>query len=231
VLEYKDAVGDAQSYESSIGVTLKNKAEISVKNVKTRPDYVSAGDKYEVSLRVENTGSGAAKNTLVKVSTSSKEEITQYIGQLKKDEDSNIVSSFVAKSDSMTKSSITMLKIDIEYEDDTGKHVLNEQLAVEVHPNTKYALYIVYGCVTLLAAILFIIYIFHARRKDRMENQFEEVIEYGLADEFVKTHKSGWTHAQFSEFVKELRSKRFNIDPNRLMRYLEKVRVEQKPKK
>ena len=231
VLEYKDAVGDAKSYESSIGVTLKNKAELSVKNVKTRPDYVSAGDKYEVSLRVENTGSGSAKNTIVKIATSNKEEITQYIGQLKKDEDSNIVSSFVAKGDSMAKSSITMLNINIEYDDDTGHQVLREQLAVEVHPNTNYLLYIVYGCVSVIAVILFLLYIFHVRRKEKMENQFEEVVEYGLADEFVKSHKAGWNHAQFSDFVKELRHKRFNIDPDRLMRYLEKVRVEQKPKK
>jgi hypothetical protein len=229
-VEYKDAVGGSHSYEGSIGVTLRNKAELSIKNVKTRPDYIESGDQYEISLRVENTGSGNAKGTLVTIKTGAS-EITQYIGQLKKDEDSNVVSSFSARNGKLLESGIQLLDIEVSYDDDLGRHKLVEQIAVEIHPNSGYLFYLLYVLIGICAILVFVLYMMRAKRLERKENMFEEVVEYGLADEFVSRHKGKWSDADFNGLVKELRSKRFHIDPDRLRRYLEKVRVEQKHKK
>ena len=230
-LEFKDSVGVDYNYEGNLGVIVKNKAEISVKNIKTRPAFIRKDDKYELSLRVENTGSGDSKNTIVKITTSAGDELTQYIGQLEKDEDSSVVTSLIAKNPDLTKSVINRIDVQLTYEDDLGSHTIHEQLLIEVLPATKYMWYIIYAAIALFALLIAAAYYLYEHKKEQMENRFEEVIEYGLAEEFVNKHKGDWSKQHFQEFLTVLKKKNFHVDSKRLMRYLEKVRIEQRRRK
>ncbi len=230
-LEYRDAVGNDYRYVGNVGVILKNKAELSVKNIKTHPEIIHADDKYDISLRVENTGSGSAKNTAVRIITSAGDSITQYIGQLSKDEDASVLTSLVAKNSDLRRSVINHVTIEVDFDDDLGHHTLNEDLRIEVHPNKRIFWYVVYALVDFVLILLVVAYYFYEHKKEELENRFEEVVEYGLADEFVKKHGGAWQKEHFKGFVRELKSKGFHVDVDRLRRYLEKVRVEHKNKK
>ena len=229
-IEYKDSVGNSYSYDGNIGIIVRNKAEISVKNIKIRPDILRKDDKYELSMRVENTGSGSAKNTVVHMTTSAGDSITQYIGQLKKDEDSSVVSSLVAKNEDLHSSVINRVSVEVSYEDDVGRHVVKEDILIEVLPNQKMLWYFLYGIIAFLLVLFTAAYYLYEHKKEQLENRFEEVIEYGLAEEFVNKYGGDWSKDQFKEFVEELKRKNFVVDPKRLRRYLEKVRVERSKK-
>lgn len=157
-MDYKDENGKNLSSQSFIGVKVLGNAELSIENIKTDPQNPAKGDAVVITMRIENSGNGDARSVKVGLNIPFEGTRTAFLGKIKPDDDAPGIFSFYA-----TESGDIPYNASIEFEDDLGKHTINEALTLNVRNINKNGIIIPVIVVVLLAGA-FVFYFFHSRK-------------------------------------------------------------------
>ncbi len=157
-MDYKDENGKNLSSQSFVGVKVLGNAELSIENIKTDPQNPAKGDAVIITMRIENSGNGDARSVKVGLNIPFEGTRTAFLGKIKPDDDAPGIFSFYA-----TESGDIPYNASIEFEDDLGKHTINEALTLNVRNTNKNGI-IIPVIVVVLVAGAFVFYFFHSRK-------------------------------------------------------------------
>jgi hypothetical protein len=157
-MDYKDENGKNLSSQSFVGVKVLGNAELSIENIKTDPQNPAKGDAVIITMRIENSGNGDARSVKVKLNIPFEGTRTAFLGKIKPDDDAPGVFTFYT-----TDSGDIPYNASIEFEDDLGKHTVNEALTLNVRNTNKNGI-IIPVIVIVLVAGAFVFYFFHSRK-------------------------------------------------------------------
>lgn len=155
-LIFLDENGVSRNFTENLGVKLADHAEVYLQNIKTIPPSIDVGETFTLQIRVENVGSGDAKNVQAVLLSPIRGNKETYIGRLEKDDDAPGIFTLRPLWPGKTNN-----RIIISYSDDFGQHQVSEAFALNVGmKSVTIALVIV-----LLLVILGFIGYFLFRRK------------------------------------------------------------------
>ena len=149
-LSYEDSQNNLYEVEETIGLEIKDKANIILQHLEIE-NTITSGDPATISLRLENDGVGRAKNVRVSLNGDVSGQKEAFFGSLKKNEDLPFIFSVIPQN-----SGIIPLEITISYEDDFGSHTTIENVSLEVK-SKSYLQIIIVGMLLLLGIIVLII--------------------------------------------------------------------------
>ena len=148
---------DAETFQidktQEIGIDVLNLAKIDISSLKFDPEMPVKGQQVSMILQLENVGEGVearfVKARLEGLEGSGSTEA--FLGRLEKDNDALAVFTFVPE-----KSGEQTATLVIEYEDDFGKHQLNEDLTFNVDSQKGSIIPLILGAAIVLAAIFYL---------------------------------------------------------------------------
>lgn len=132
------------------------KSRLNIAGINTDPNRIEKGSYTTLTIRIENAGSGDAKSVKADIDIPFTGTKTAFIGKIEPDNDAPAIFNLHADDAGDYRYNLTVL-----YEDDLGKHELNEELKLVVYPGDS---------IPVFAVILFVIaaagiYWFFIRRK------------------------------------------------------------------
>jgi hypothetical protein len=134
-----------------IGINVLNLAKIDVSSLKFDPGMPVKGQQVSMTVRLENVGEGEARSVKARLEgLEGSGSTAAFLGRLDKDDDAPAVFTFTPEKTG--EQEVTLL---VEYEDDFGKHQLNENLTFNVKGQEGNIPPIVLGVVLILAAVVF----------------------------------------------------------------------------
>jgi hypothetical protein len=143
-LQYNWIDGSAHVETTSIDVVMKGKAELGFVSVETSPRRVIANQPFELTIRIENTGTGEAKQVAATVDLPMTGTKQAFIGKIKPGNDAPAVFSLDG-----AKGGTYEYTTGITYVDDLGTHTISSPMSVRVIPEDNTGI--------LLLVLLFII--------------------------------------------------------------------------
>jgi len=129
VLQYNWIDGTGHIEPSSIDVMMKGEAELGFVSVDTNPRRVTADQPFDLTIRIENTGTGDAKQVAATVDLSTTGTKQSFIGKIKPGNDAPAV--FLLDG---IKGGTYNYTIVITYTDDLGIHTITEPMSLRVIP-------------------------------------------------------------------------------------------------
>ncbi|MBW2997481.1 COG1361 S-layer family protein [Candidatus Woesearchaeota archaeon] len=124
---FLDENGVSHTFVENLGVKLADHAEVYLQNIKTIPASIDVGETFTLQIRIENVGSGDAKNVQAVLVSPIRGNKETYIGRLEKDDDAPGIFTlrpfWPGKTDN---------QIFISYSDDFGQHQISEAFALNV---------------------------------------------------------------------------------------------------
>jgi hypothetical protein len=155
-ITYKDDLGSEFNTTQNIGVSVVNKAELNVQNIKIAPDAggstLTTGVPFTAVIRIENVGYGKAEFITAEVSCPFDGGQKAFLGQLKRDEDAAAVFNMVSNQAGTFTCSLV-----VDYKDDFGDHQLTEQFVMNIAGQS------IVGAVVIIVIIIIIGFIFRKR--------------------------------------------------------------------
>ncbi len=128
-IDYSAVDGIAQTQLTGIDVMMKGKAELGFVSVDTNPPRLTEGTPFDLTVRIENTGTGEAKQVSAKVDLPAEGTKEAFIGKIKPGNDAPAI--FLLEG---MKSGTHPYNLTIAYTDDMGPHVVTRQLDSRVPP-------------------------------------------------------------------------------------------------
>ncbi len=114
--------------ENNFSITVTGKeAELNLASLKTKPTLPKQGDVIELTLRIENVGSGTAKSIQIYADYPFQGVKQSFIGSLESDEDAPAIFTFIAD-----KSGIFEFPVTITYLDDFGEGEIKTNVSISV---------------------------------------------------------------------------------------------------
>jgi len=144
-LQYNWIDGSSHSQQTSIDVMMKGKAELGFVSVDTSPRRVVANQPFDITIRIENTGTGEAKQVAATVDLPMTGTKQSFIGKIKPGNDAPAVFSLDG-----AKSGTYEYNTTITYVDDLGTHTVTNPMSLRVTPE-DYS-----GAVILLIIIILV---------------------------------------------------------------------------
>jgi hypothetical protein len=129
VLSYKGIDGTAHTQASSVNVMMKGKGELGFVSVDTSPRRVSAGQPFDLTIRIENTGTGEVKQVAATVDLPMTGTRQSFIGKIKPGNDAPAVFMLDGGKDGTYAYNTT-----ITYTDDLGTHTVSSPMTLRVVP-------------------------------------------------------------------------------------------------
>jgi hypothetical protein len=152
-----------------------DKAELSIASLKTDPVLPYKGDLVEITLRVENTGSGTAKSVEVYMDHPFQGLKQSFIGALDSDEDGPAILTFIVDEPGEFEFPIT-----ISYEDDFGANEIETNVNLNVLKK-EFNIWLIIFVILILAVFGAGIYYFIKTKKSK-----EKIIHQLLQGENFK---------------------------------------------
>ena len=128
-LDYKRIDGTTQSQSTSINVMMEGKGELGFVTVDTSPRRVSENQPFDLTIRIENTGTGDAKQVAATVDLPMTGTKQSFIGKIKPGNDAPAV--FMLDGG---KSGTYSYNTTITYVDDLGTHTVFQEMSLRVVP-------------------------------------------------------------------------------------------------
>jgi hypothetical protein len=129
VISYNAIDGKVSTQLTGIDVLMKGQAELGFVSVDTNPPRLTEGTPFDLTVRIENTGTGEAKKVSAKVNLPAEGTKEAFIGKIKPGNDAPAI--FLLEG---MKGGNYPYNLTITYTDDMGEHTLTRQMNVRVPP-------------------------------------------------------------------------------------------------
>lgn len=148
-IDYKLPDGTERHQEETIEVPIKGKAELGFVSVDTTPRRVSAGTPFDLTIRIENTGTGEAKQVAAVVDLPMTGNRQSFIGKIKPNNDAPALFMLDGGSGGTYEYNVT-----ITYTDDLGTHTIGFPMSLRVTPEDYSGTIILVAIIAIVAGIL-----------------------------------------------------------------------------
>jgi hypothetical protein len=128
-LRYNSIDGIPQTQSTSIDVMFKGKAELGFVTVDTNPARLTEGTPFDLTIRIENTGTGEAKQVSATVNLPVEGKKEAFIGKIKPGNDAPAI--FLLEG---AKPGNHPYTLSITYTDDMGIHTMTRDMNLRVPP-------------------------------------------------------------------------------------------------
>jgi len=128
-ISYNTIDGMQKIVTTSIDVLFKGKAELGFVSVDTNPPRLTEGAPFDLTIRIENTGTGDAKQVSAKVDIPAEGKKEAFIGKIKPGNDAPAI--FLLEG---APAGTHPYNMTVTYTDDMGVHVMNRQMTLRVPP-------------------------------------------------------------------------------------------------
>lgn len=128
-ISYNSIDGTALLQATGIDVILKGKAELGFVSVDTNPARLSEGTPFDLTIRIENTGTGEAKQVSATVDMPAEGKKEAFIGKIRPGNDAPAI--FLLEG---MKGGNYPYNLTISYTDDMGDHTMTRQMNQRVPP-------------------------------------------------------------------------------------------------
>jgi hypothetical protein len=129
MISYNSLDGTPVSQQTGIDILMKGNAELGFVSVDTSPPRLTENAPFDLTIRIENTGTGEAKQVSAKIDLPSEGTKEAFIGKIKPGNDAPAV--FLLEG---LKGGNYPYTLDITYTDDMGIHTLTRQMNMRVTP-------------------------------------------------------------------------------------------------
>lgn len=127
IITYSIVDGTEQTQEDAIVLNVIGSGEIAIASLKTDPARVMENDRFDLTIRIENTGTGDAKSTKASTDLPFTGGREAFIGKIRPGNDAPAVFTLDAKSPGDYTYNFTVV-----WEDDTGVHESKNTLTLTV---------------------------------------------------------------------------------------------------
>jgi hypothetical protein len=145
-LKYKSIDGTSHSLATSVNVMMKGKGELGFVSVDTNPRRVAGNQPFDLTIRIENTGTGEVKQVAATVDLPMTGTKQSFIGKIKPGNDAPAVFMLDGGKDGTYGYNAT-----ITYTDDLGVHTVSTPMTLRVVPGDSLL-----GAVLLLLGVVVI---------------------------------------------------------------------------
>jgi hypothetical protein len=128
-IRYNAIDGTVMSQSTGIDVMFKGKAELGFVSVDTNPPRLAENTPFDLTIRIENTGTGEAKQVSATIDLPAEGTKEAFIGKIKPGNDAPAI--FLLEG---LKGGNYPYNLTISYTDDMGAHTLNRQMNMRVPP-------------------------------------------------------------------------------------------------
>lgn len=128
-IDYKLPDGSQKHQDEVIEVPIKGEAELGFVSVDTTPRRVTAGTPFDLTIRIENTGTGEAKQVAATIDLPMTGNRQSFIGKIKPNNDAPAVFMLDGGSGGTYEFNVT-----ISYTDDLGTHEVTFPMSLRVVP-------------------------------------------------------------------------------------------------
>jgi len=126
-IQYSAIDGTVMTQSTSIDILFKGKAELGFVSVDTSPARLTAGTPFDLTIRIENTGTGEAKQVSATIDLPVEGKKEAFIGKIKPGNDAPAL--FLLEG---TKSGNHPYTLTVVYTDDMGEHTLTREMNLYV---------------------------------------------------------------------------------------------------
>lgn len=140
-ISYNALDGTPVTEQTGIDIMMKGKAELGFVTVDTSPARLTEGIPFDLTIRIENTGTGEAKQVSATVDLPVEGKKEAFIGKIKPGNDAPVI--FLLEGANAGNHPYTLT---IHYTDDMGEHTMTRQMNLRVPPTdhtTDYVLILV----------------------------------------------------------------------------------------
>jgi hypothetical protein len=131
-VKYNSIDGVPQTQLTGIDVMFKGKAELGFVSVDTNPARLTEGTPFDLTIRIENTGTGEAKQVSATVDLPVEGKKEAFIGKIKPGNDAPAI--FLLEG---AGSGTLPYNLTIQYTDDMGDHTMTRPMNMRVPPTDK----------------------------------------------------------------------------------------------
>lgn len=129
-ISYNALDGTPVTEQTGIDIMMKGKAELGFVSVDTSPPRLTEGTPFDLTIRVENTGTGEAKQVSATIDLPVEGKKEAFIGKIKPGNDAPVI--FLLEG---AKGGNHPYTLTIHYTDDMGEHTVTKQMNLRVPPN------------------------------------------------------------------------------------------------
>ena len=129
MISYNSLDGTPVSQQTGIDIMMKGKAELGFVSVDTSPPRLTQNTPFDLTIRIENTGTGEAKQVSAKIDLPAEGTKEAFIGKIKPGNDAPAI--FLLEG---LKGGNYPYTLTIVYMDDMGSHTLTRQMNMRVPP-------------------------------------------------------------------------------------------------
>jgi hypothetical protein len=144
ILKYKSIDGASHTLSTSVNVMMKGKGELGFVSVDTSPRRVAENQPFDLTIRIENTGTGDVKQVAATVDLPMTGTKQSFIGKIKPGNDAPAVFMLDGGKEGTYGYNTT-----ITYVDDLGSHTVTHAMSLRVDPGDSGG-----GVVLLLLVII-----------------------------------------------------------------------------
>jgi len=148
-LQYSQIDGKEETETASIDVMMQGRAEPGFASVDTSPRYVTAFKPFDISIRIDNTGTGTAKQVTATVDLPMTGTRQSYVGRI----DAGDEGLAVFMLDGGPAGSYAY-NVSVTYIDDTGTHTETRQMTLRVSRDDSFWLVIPLLLIIIVVCIL-----------------------------------------------------------------------------
>jgi uncharacterized membrane protein len=145
-ISYNALDGTPVTDQTGIDIMMKGKAELGFVTVDTSPARLTEGTPFDLTIRIENTGTGEAKQVSATVDLPVEGKKEAFIGKIKPGNDAPVI--FLLEGAQAGNHPYTLT---IHYTDDMGEHTMTREMNLRVPPTDRT------GDIILLLVILAIL--------------------------------------------------------------------------
>ncbi|OPX64023.1 MULTISPECIES: COG1361 S-layer family protein [unclassified Methanoregula] len=128
-VSYNALDGSVVTEQTGIDIMMKGKAELGFVSVDTSPPRLTEGTPFDLTIRVENTGTGEAKQVSATIDLPVEGKKEAFIGKIKPGNDAPVIFLLEGAQGGNHPYNLT-----ITYTDDMGTHTMTRQMNLRVPP-------------------------------------------------------------------------------------------------
>lgn len=148
-ISYHEIDGSERTRMSGIDLMMKGRAELGFVSVDTSPPRLAENTPFDLTIRIENTGTGEAKQVSANVDLPAEGIKEAFIGKIKSGNDAPAI--FLLEG---LKGGNYPYTLNISYTDDMGVHTLTRQMNVRVPPADNSGTVIILLIILVIAGIV-----------------------------------------------------------------------------
>jgi len=131
-ISYNALDGIPVTEQTGIDIMMKGKAELGFVTVDTSPARLTEGTPFDLTIRIENTGTGEAKQVSATVDLPVEGKKEAFIGKIKPGNDAPVI--FLLEG---AKAGTHPYTLTIHYTDDMGEHTMTREMNLRVPPTDR----------------------------------------------------------------------------------------------